>query len=104
MTRRLAGGVSVVVTGGGTGVAYDLPHLVRHSPDGFEWGYQGSGPADLARSIAGDVLDDSDPLPAVYLPVKRELVANIPREGGQITEDEVFLIVARLVQAHRVPS
>src|SRR3990172_11008959 len=28
-----------------------LPHRVRHSPDGFEYGYSGSGPSDLARSI-----------------------------------------------------
>lgn len=25
--------------------------LVQHSPDGFEWGYQGSGPADFALNI-----------------------------------------------------
>ena len=29
-------------------------HHVRHSPDGFETGYGGSGPADLARSILID--------------------------------------------------
>jgi hypothetical protein len=28
-----------------------LPHVVHHSPTGYEWGYCGSGPADLARSI-----------------------------------------------------
>ena len=28
-----------------------LPHIVKHSPDGFEIGYGGSGPADLAFSI-----------------------------------------------------
>ena len=26
-------------------------HVVRHSPTGIEWGYHGSGPADLARSV-----------------------------------------------------
>ena len=31
-----------------------LKHYVRHSPDGFEFGYSGSGPADLARSILID--------------------------------------------------
>lgn len=32
---------------------YEVPlkHIVRHSPTGFEWGYGGSGPADLALSI-----------------------------------------------------
>lgn len=28
-----------------------LPHRKHHSPDGFEMGYDGSGPADLALSI-----------------------------------------------------
>ena len=28
-----------------------LPHHVKHSPTGFTWGYQGSGPAELARCI-----------------------------------------------------
>ena len=28
-----------------------LQHVIHHSPDGFEWGYGGSGPADLSLSI-----------------------------------------------------
>ena len=31
-----------------------MPHIERHSPDGFNWGYGGSGPADLALSILTD--------------------------------------------------
>lgn len=31
--------------------ARPLPHHVRHSPTGFEWGYHGSGPAELARCL-----------------------------------------------------
>jgi hypothetical protein len=34
------------------GTATNVPHLVvHHSPTGFEWGYGGSGPADLALNI-----------------------------------------------------
>ena len=30
----------------------NVPHLVtQHSPTGYEWGYSGSGPADLALNI-----------------------------------------------------
>jgi hypothetical protein len=47
-----------------TVTAYDLAsnwseplrHVVKHSPAGFEWGYEGSGPADLARCLLIDVL------------------------------------------------
>jgi hypothetical protein len=34
------------------GVWTNVPHhVVSHSPTGFEWGYAGSGPADLALNI-----------------------------------------------------
>lgn len=36
-----------------------LSHVCCHSPDGFEWGYTGSGPADLALAILQDVLAHS---------------------------------------------
>jgi hypothetical protein len=35
-----------------------LQHVVRHSPTGFECGYGGSGPADLARSLLIDALGE----------------------------------------------
>ena len=34
-----------------------VPHHVRHSPTGFEFGYHGSGPAELARYLLIDYLD-----------------------------------------------
>jgi hypothetical protein len=35
-----------------------LYHVDYHSPDGFEWGYGGSGPADLALSMLADHFKD----------------------------------------------
>jgi len=35
-------------------INYEIKHIVRHSPDGFQWGYGGSGPSDLALSILTD--------------------------------------------------
>jgi hypothetical protein len=40
-----------------------LKHYPMHSPDGFEWGYGGSGPADLALAILLDYFHE-DPTPA----------------------------------------
>jgi len=34
--------------------------IVCHSPTGFEWGYGGSGPADLALNILYYVTRDKD--------------------------------------------
>jgi len=52
--------VSVVVTGEHKwpyGHVHPLPHVVKHSSTGFSWGYGGSGPADLARSLLVHALD-----------------------------------------------
>jgi len=35
-----------------------LHHVSYHSPDGFEWGYGGGGPADLALAILSDHLEE----------------------------------------------
>jgi hypothetical protein len=51
-----------------------LRHYPYHSPTGFEWGYNGSGPAELARCI---LLDHYGVTPqrrgALYPPVAGEL-------------------------------
>jgi hypothetical protein len=36
-----------------------LAHIPFHSPDGIEWGYPGSGPADLALSILADYFEET---------------------------------------------
>lgn len=48
--------VVVALPDGGVDHRYALPHICRHSPDGFQWGYGGSGPADLALSILTDAV------------------------------------------------
>ena len=36
------------------------PDLRNHSPTGFEWGYGGSGPAELALALLADHFDDDE--------------------------------------------
>ncbi len=36
-----------------------LRHVERHSPDGYNWGYGGSGPSDCARSLLIAALGDT---------------------------------------------
>ena len=44
---------------GGGRLVGPLPHrLVRRSPDGFAWGYGGSGPSELALNLLLDALGD----------------------------------------------
>lgn len=57
-----------------------LPHHTLHSPDGFAWGYGGSGPAELARCLLIDALDVEKPHPALYQSFKDAFVARWPQE------------------------
>lgn len=44
--------------------------LVSHSPDGFAWGYEGSGPAQLSLALLADALGDDDRALKIYQPFK----------------------------------
>lgn len=50
-----AGALVVLEAPGGDQLGL-LPHYVKHSLDGFAWGYLGSGPAELARCLLIAVL------------------------------------------------
>ena len=55
----------------------NLPkHEVLHSPDGFNWGYGGSGPAELARCLLLEVTGDGDRVDCCYQDFKWEFVSN----------------------------
>lgn len=47
-------GVAVVTIHQEGKPARTLNHIIHHSPTGLEWGYGGSGPADLALSLLTD--------------------------------------------------
>lgn len=49
--------------------------LCRHSPDGFGWGYRGSGPAQLALALILDHTGDAGLALRLYQDFKREAVA-----------------------------
>lgn len=96
---------SVVVTVNGQ----PLHHVVRHSPTGMEWGYSGSGPADLALSILHDYLFRAgmalrvrsmpEAIPGrklrekladmLHQHFKADVVAQLPRQSWRLTGAEV---------------
>lgn len=113
MTTQTAGDVILHRDEDGTARA-TLPHRhVHHSPTGFEFGYGGSGPADLALNIlaafvavpiehevpeerwgdeAVQLHDGSYVSGAVWhlhQEFKRRFVATLPRGGGTIRADDV---------------
>jgi len=88
------GGQAVVVFNESTGAVRPLRHIPRHSPDGFQWGYGGSGPSDLALSILADAvgLEMADRR-GLYQLFKDEFIA---RAGTvlEIREEDVLSFVA----------
>lgn len=74
-----AGGpMTIIVEDDKSHEGYWLPHIERHSPDGFQWGYEGSGPADLALAILADFLDgDKRQATIFYQDFKRDFVAKM---------------------------
>lgn len=69
---------------------YKLPtctEFVNHSPSGFQWGYSGSGPAQLAFAILYDVYDE-DTAERFYQRFKKDVVSSFDGDWF-MTEDEI---------------
>ena len=75
--RRLPDSCEVTVNGQPLKPRLDL---WNHSPTGFDWGYEGSGPAQLALALLADALNDTIAL-QLHQRFKREVVARLPRSA-----------------------
>ncbi|MYE58558.1 MAG: hypothetical protein F4X35_03080 [Alphaproteobacteria bacterium] len=69
--------------------------LRRHSPTGFDWGYGGSGPAQLALALLLDVSGNAGRALDLYQLFKVEVVALLPREGWLLDAAELRAWLAR---------
>jgi hypothetical protein len=84
--RRTADGVVVTVDGSPLNPRHDL---YNHSPDGFEWGYSGSGPAQLALAILADHLGNGALAVAHHQEFKFRVVAGFSEQEWVLTTDDV---------------
>ena len=66
--------------------------LYGHSPDGFEWGYEGSGPAQLALAILADYSGDGAFALHYYQEFKRRLIANLDKNINTVIITEHMII------------
>lgn len=58
--------------------------IVNHSPDGWEWGYLGSGPAQLSLGILLDVFGDPALAKRNHQAFKEDIIALLPREKWEM--------------------
>jgi hypothetical protein len=72
--------------------------LHNHSPTGLEWGYAGSGPAQLALALAADVLGDDERAQDIYQRLKFKVVGRLPHGGWVLTEDRLRSAIETLEQ------
>ncbi len=62
--------------------------LCNHSPTGFEWGYGGSGPAQLALALLADALGNDETALGHYQEFKRAVVTGLPA-SWTLTEGDI---------------
>lgn len=76
-------------------VVTNVPHrIVRHSPTGFAWGYDGSGPADFALNALACIIGQERAEP-LHQEFKRQFISVLPKSGGEILVSEVLDWVAK---------
>jgi len=67
--------------------------LWNHSPDGFEWGYGGSGPAQSSLAILADALGDDERAVDLHQRFKRAVIASLERKSWSMTIHDVLRAV-----------
>lgn len=87
----------------------NVRHLAHHSPAGFECGYGGSGPADLALAILAAFVPPREPSDRERLwdgqhcsrfawtyhqAFKWQFISSMPKEGGTIPADAIEAWIA----------
>ena len=79
-----------------SGPQVNSPHrIAKHSPDGFEWGYGGSGPADLALNIlAAYIGEEAAEKDGLYQEFKWDFIAPMSFRGGTIKREDVAVWLA----------
>lgn len=78
--------------------------LARHSPDGFEYGYAGSGPAQLALAILLDAFDSAAPSAELvatdhYQDFKAAFLVSEDRPVFEIEQADIFRWLGKKIGA-----
>jgi uncharacterized protein (DUF2249 family) len=89
---RLADGAHVAVVADGELRPLRLRlDLANHSPTGFEWGYAGSGPAQLALALLADATRRDPTAMALHQSFKFKFITPLSRDAPwKMTDDDVI--------------
>jgi hypothetical protein len=84
--RSSTGRCSVQVVEGSVSRKLSLARNVRNHSMGFDWGYGGSGPSQLALAILCDHLHDTSKAIRLYQDFKTMVVERLPKDGWALPE------------------
>jgi len=91
--KRTCGQAVVTVNDRALNPRFDLR---MHSPSGFEWGYGGSGPAQLALALLADHLGNAAKALDLYQDFKFAVVVGLPRDGWVLSTEQIDQALAAL--------
>jgi hypothetical protein len=84
------GGAMVQVDDDGTLYPLAPRNDLKDMSDGFNWGYGGSGPAQLALAILSDYLENDEAALSLFQAFKFRVIAGLPQEEGwTLTGEEI---------------
>lgn len=75
--------------------------LRNHSPDGFQWGYPGSGPSQLALAMVAWASGDDELALRVYQRVKEDILAPL-EDDSWVMECQLIAELARSLDAPNI--
>lgn len=91
--HRTNAGAIVTVNGEPLELRLDLHN---HSPTGFDWGYCGSGPAQLALAILADHLENDEQALNLYQRFKWAVIAELPHKRWTLTDAYIDRALVRI--------
>ena len=85
----------------GTALCNVRQSIISHSPTGIEWGYGGSGPADLALNVLA-LLVPQEIAEVLHQDFKWQFIAPMPKEGGTIPIETIRAWINKYVPSGAV--
>lgn len=76
--------------------------LRNHSPDGFEWGYGGSGPSQLALAPLADHFGDDHKALDLYQLFKWSVIAEIHSSEWQLTSAQIDSAISEIEASEKL--
>lgn len=70
----------------------------NHSPTGFEWGYGGSGPAQLSLALLADHFEDDFKAQKIYQDFKFKIIVRFDQGEWKLTTDDINLAIRDLMR------